>query len=92
MSKECGEAGFCGQRQMSHIPLELKRSEHTGTLLAPVVNVNVSDLGFSHEFRAYAEACFDSPLYKEAIAQFDLPDGFVVTIDPVRLFRFPSNQ
>jgi primary-amine oxidase len=36
-----------------------------------------------HEFREFTEACFDSPLYKEAIAQFDLPEGFVVTIDPV---------
>ncbi|PQE15767.1 primary-amine oxidase protein [Rutstroemia sp. NJR-2017a BBW] len=36
----------------------------------------------THEFRAFTEACFASPLYKKAIAEFDLPEGFVVTIDP----------
>jgi len=36
----------------------------------------------TYEFRAFAEACFASPLYKKAIAEFDLPEGFVVTIDP----------
>jgi primary-amine oxidase len=36
----------------------------------------------THEFRAFAAACFASPLYKKAIAEFDLPEGFVVTIDP----------
>jgi primary-amine oxidase len=35
-----------------------------------------------NEFRAFAEACFVSPLYKKAIAEFDLPEGFVVQIDP----------
>jgi hypothetical protein len=37
----------------------------------------------SHEFKEFAEACIASPLYKKAIAEFDLPEGFVVTIDPV---------
>jgi len=37
----------------------------------------------SDEFKEFAEACIASPLYKQAIAEFDLPEGFVVTIDPV---------
>lgn len=41
-----------------------------------------ADLGHSHEFRAFADACFASPLYRKAIAEFHLPEGFVVTIDP----------
>jgi len=36
----------------------------------------------THEFQAFTEACFASDVYKKAIAEFDLPDGFVVTIDP----------
>ncbi|KAH8660672.1 copper amine oxidase [Tricladium varicosporioides] len=36
----------------------------------------------THEFRAFTEACVESPLYKKAIAEFDLPEGFVVSIDP----------
>ncbi|KAH8594026.1 copper amine oxidase 1 [Bisporella sp. PMI_857] len=36
----------------------------------------------SHEFRAFSEACFASPLYKQAISEFNLPEGFVVSIDP----------
>lgn len=27
-------------------------------------------------------ACIGSPLYKEAIADFELPEGFNITIDP----------
>jgi hypothetical protein len=34
------------------------------------------------EFRVFQDACVTSPLYKEAIAQFDLPEGFEVMIDP----------
>jgi hypothetical protein len=34
------------------------------------------------EFRVFQDACVTSPLYKEAIAQFDLPEGFEVIIDP----------
>lgn len=34
------------------------------------------------EFKAFQDACVKSPLYKEAISQFDLPEGFEVTIDP----------
>ena len=36
----------------------------------------------THEFKAFAEACITSPLYKKAIAELDLPEGFVVCIDP----------
>jgi primary-amine oxidase len=36
----------------------------------------------THEFRAFTEACFASPLYREAIAELRLPEEFVVTIDP----------
>jgi primary-amine oxidase len=39
------------------------------------------------EFRAFTEACLASPLYKKAIAEFDLPEGFVVTIDPVSILH-----
>jgi primary-amine oxidase len=46
-----------------------------------LINFNVSDR-FRHEFRAFAEACFASPLYQKAIAEFDLPEGFVISIDP----------
>ncbi|KAF4612596.1 hypothetical protein G7Y89_g15583 [Cudoniella acicularis] len=35
-----------------------------------------------HEFQAFTEACLASPLYKKAVAEFNLPEGFVVTIDP----------
>jgi hypothetical protein len=45
---------------------------------------------YRHEFRAFTKACFASPLYKKAIAEFDLPEGFVVTIDPVSHFA-PSS-
>jgi len=41
------------------------------------------DLLFSHEFREFSEACILSPLFKKAVAEFDLPEGFVVAIDPV---------
>jgi primary-amine oxidase len=34
------------------------------------------------EFRAFQDACITSPLYKEAVSQFNLPEGFEVTIDP----------
>ncbi|KAI9813983.1 MAG: hypothetical protein M1827_003447 [Pycnora praestabilis] len=34
------------------------------------------------EFRAFQEACVASQLFKDAIARFKLPEGFVVTIDP----------
>ncbi|KAG9245340.1 primary-amine oxidase [Calycina marina] len=34
------------------------------------------------EFQEFSDACFDSSLYKEAIAEFELPEGFVVTADP----------
>jgi primary-amine oxidase len=44
---------------------------------------------YRHEFRAFTEACFASPLYKKAIAEFDLPEGFVVTIDPVSISISP---
>jgi len=44
----------------------------------------ITDL-HSHEFRAFVEACLASPLYKKAIAEFDLPEGLDVTIDPVRI-------
>ncbi|KAG0645046.1 Copper amine oxidase 1 [Hyphodiscus hymeniophilus] len=36
----------------------------------------------TNEFREFSDACFESPIYKEALAEFDLPDGFVVSIDP----------
>jgi len=36
----------------------------------------------SAEFGAFTEACFASPLYKDAISEFELPEGFVVAIDP----------
>ncbi|TVY30176.1 Copper amine oxidase [Lachnellula hyalina] len=35
----------------------------------------------THEFAAFTKACFTSPLYKKAIAEFELPEGFVITID-----------
>lgn len=34
------------------------------------------------EFRAFQDACMASPLWKEAIANFHLPEGFEVVIDP----------
>jgi hypothetical protein len=40
-----------------------------------------------HEFAEFSEAIYESPLFKDAIAEFDLPEGFVVTLDPVRSTR-----
>lgn len=34
------------------------------------------------EFRAFEGACIASPLFKEAIANFNLPEGFNITFDP----------
>lgn len=34
------------------------------------------------EFRAFEGACIASPLFKEAIANFKLPEGFNITFDP----------
>ncbi|KAI9871407.1 MAG: hypothetical protein M1830_002949, partial [Pleopsidium flavum] len=34
------------------------------------------------EFRVFQDACVASPLFKEAIANFKLPEGFNITIDP----------
>ena len=34
------------------------------------------------ELRAFQDACVSSQLYKDAIAEFQIPKGFVVTIDP----------
>lgn len=34
------------------------------------------------EFRVFQDACIASPLFKEAIAKFKLPEGFNITIDP----------
>ncbi|KAI9894915.1 MAG: hypothetical protein M1814_000135 [Vezdaea aestivalis] len=34
------------------------------------------------EFVAFQDACASSHLYKDAIAEFDLPKGFIVTTDP----------
>ena len=34
------------------------------------------------EFRVFQDACVASPMFKKAIADFELPEGFVVTIDP----------
>jgi len=34
------------------------------------------------EFNAFERACRDSPLFKDAIAQFELPEGFEIAIDP----------
>ncbi|MCJ1363944.1 hypothetical protein MMC16_003053 [Acarospora aff. strigata] len=34
------------------------------------------------EFRVFQDACVASPLFKEAIANFKLPKGFNITIDP----------
>ena len=34
------------------------------------------------EFRAFQDACMKSPLWEEAIANLQLPDGFEVVIDP----------
>lgn len=42
----------------------------------------LTDLLLSYEFREFTDACFASPLYQKAIAEFKLPEGFVVTIDP----------
>ncbi|RDW66941.1 amine oxidase-7 [Coleophoma crateriformis] len=36
----------------------------------------------THEFQAFADTCFASPLYNKAIDEFKLPEGFVVTVDP----------
>ncbi|KAH7372203.1 primary-amine oxidase [Cadophora sp. MPI-SDFR-AT-0126] len=36
----------------------------------------------THEFREFSEACVESPVFKKAVAELDLPEGFVVTIDP----------
>jgi primary-amine oxidase len=36
----------------------------------------------SNEFMQFTEACFASPLYQDAIAEFDIPEGFRVQIDP----------
>ncbi|KAG9237669.1 copper amine oxidase [Amylocarpus encephaloides] len=36
----------------------------------------------SARFINFNEACIESPLFKNAIAEFKLPDGFHVTIDP----------
>ncbi|KAF7506674.1 hypothetical protein GJ744_011503 [Endocarpon pusillum] len=34
------------------------------------------------EFKRFQDACIASPMWKEAIEQFELPDGFAVCIDP----------
>lgn len=34
------------------------------------------------EFSKFTKTCFDSPLFKEAIAKFKIPEGFVIEIDP----------
>ncbi|KAF9889337.1 hypothetical protein FE257_007447 [Aspergillus nanangensis] len=34
------------------------------------------------EFDVLVDACFASPLFKAALAEFDLPEGFEVTIEP----------
>ncbi|KAF8862645.1 copper amine oxidase [Acephala macrosclerotiorum] len=36
----------------------------------------------TNEFREFSEHCAKSPLFKKAIAEFNLPEGFVVTFDP----------
>jgi hypothetical protein len=42
----------------------------------------------SHEFKDFSEAIYDAPLFKEAIAKFDIPEGFVVQLDPVCIRAF----
>lgn len=41
-----------------------------------------ADLIDRDEFRVFQDACVASPLFKEAIAEFKLPEGFNITIDP----------
>ncbi|KUJ09846.1 copper amine oxidase [Mollisia scopiformis] len=35
-----------------------------------------------NEFQQFSESCIESPMFKAAVAEFNLPGGFVVTIDP----------
>ncbi len=38
--------------------------------------MNISDANHSAEFKPFQDACLESPMWKEAIAQLNLPEAF----------------